>query len=369
MASGATEAGEHIWLEEPRGGYPDPVVLGMTGLERLSRFARGESPAPPLSRLTGARVEEVGSGTANASMPSSEWLLNSAGVIGGGALAIVADIAFGCSIETQMPAATPYTTAELSLTFLKPVHPPGSVTAGGQAIHVGRSVALSEVFVIEDDTDRLVAHGTSRCAVLPPLDPAPEPPGDPQPVEPPTDLESDPWRRPPPEGAVIDQELWNSLSGAEILDRQLRGELPPPPISELTGMRPTQAGEGTATFVLPCTEWLTSPLRTVQGGVTAMLADAAMQVAIQTTTSPGTAIAGLDLKVNYLRPVMPDGRDLTARAQVINAGRRIAVAQARIENADDKPVALATGSSMFLDDRPASLGEAELAAGPDAADQ
>ena len=363
------DAAEQIWREEPRGGYPDPAVLGMSGLERLSRFARGETPAPPLSHLTGARVAEVGAGTASASMPSSEWLLNSAGVIGGGVLAVVADIAFGCSIETQLPPATPYTTAELSLTYLKPVHPPGRVTASGQAIHVGRSLALSEAFMIEDDTDRLVAHGTSRCAVLPPLDPAPEPPAEPQPLEPPTDPESDPWRRPPPEGTVIDQELWDSLSGAEILDRQLRGDLPPPPISELTGMRPTEAGDGTATFVLPCTGWLTSPLRTVQGGVTAMLADTAMQVAIQTTTRPGTAIAGLDLKVNYLRPVMPDGRDLTARAQVIHSGRRIAITQARVENADGKPVALATGSSMFLTDRPASLGEAELAPGPDSADQ
>jgi acyl-coenzyme A thioesterase PaaI-like protein len=70
-----------------------------------------------------------------------------------------------------------------------------------------------------------------------------------------------------------------------------------------------------------------------------------------------------------MRPVMPDGRDLTARAKVIHSGRRIAIAQARIENADAKPVALATGSSMFLTDRPASLGEAELAQGPDADDQ
>jgi uncharacterized protein (TIGR00369 family) len=361
VVSGSPEASTEAWREEPRGGYPDPAVLGMSGLERLSRFARGESPAPPLTRLTGARVGEVGSGTANASMPASAWLLNSAGVIGGGVLAIVADIAFGCSIETKMPAATPYTTAELSLTFLKPLHPPGRVTAGGQAIHVGRSVALSEVFLIEEGSERLVGHGTSRCAVLPALDPAPEPPSEPQPFEEPTDLGSDPWRRTPPEGAVVGQEVWDSVSGAEILDRQLRGDLPTPPISHLTGMRPTEAGEGAATFVMPCTEWLTSPMRTVQGGVTAMLADTAMQVAIQTITPAGTAIAGLDLKVNYLRPVMPDGRDLTARASVIHSGRRLAIAQATVENAAGKAVALATGSSMFLSDRPASLGEADLA--------
>ena len=62
----------------------------------------------------------------------------------------VADIAFGCSIETQLPAATTYTTAELSLSFLRPATPPGTTLAAhGQAIHVGRSVALSEVFVLD----------------------------------------------------------------------------------------------------------------------------------------------------------------------------------------------------------------------------
>jgi uncharacterized protein (TIGR00369 family) len=361
-------AADQIWRQETRGGFPDPAALGFTGLERLSRFFRGEAPAPPLSRLTGARISEVGQGTASATMPISPWLLNSAGVVGGGTLAIVADIAFGCSIETMLPAATPYTTAELSLTFLRPVHPPHRVTASGQAIHVGRSVALSEVFVIEDESERLVAHGTSRCAVLPAIEPAPEPPSDGKPLDLPTDIDTDPWRRPAPDTA-LDQEVWESLSGREILDRQLRGELPAPPITALTGIHPTDAGEGEATFVLPATEWLTSPLRTVQGGVTAMLADTAMQVAIQTITPAGTAIAGLDLKVNYLRPVMPDGRDLTAHAKVIHAGRRIAIAQARIENADGKPVALATGSSMFLTDRPASLGEAELAPGGGAEDE
>jgi hypothetical protein len=58
-----------------------------------------------------------------------------------------------------------------------------------------------------------------------------------------------------------------------------------------------------------------------------------------------------------------DGRDLTARASVIHAGRTIAVTQAAIENADRKPVALATGSSMYLPGRPAALGELELPGG------
>src|SRR5437867_11954000 len=102
-------------------------------------------------------------------MPASGWLVASNGVITGGTLAIVADIAFGCSVETELPAATPYTTAELSLSFLRPARPGGMLIASGQAIHVGRSVGLSEAFVIEQESERLIAHGTSRLTIFPPL--------------------------------------------------------------------------------------------------------------------------------------------------------------------------------------------------------
>jgi len=365
----STATGEPIWEERPRGGYPDPRLLALSGRERLGAWASGFAPAPPLTRLTGARITEIGSGTAGAEMPASGWLLNSAGAIGGGTLAIVADIAFGCSIQTELPPATHYTTAELSLSFLRPAQLDRTLSAGGQAIHVGRSVALSEVFVIEEESDRLIAHGTSRCAVLPPIEPPPEAPEDVTPVEPDPDQDSDPYRRPWPTAAILPQETWDSLSGKEILARQLEGELPPPPIHDLTGLRPVEFGDGTATMHLPATEWLASPARTVQGGVIAMLADTAMLIAVQTTTPPGTAFAGLDLKVNFLRPVQPDGRDLVARGSVVHAGRTIVISRAEVVNADGKRVALATGSSMYLPGRPASLGEVELAAEAEEADE
>lgn len=354
-----------IWEEEPRGGYPDPRLLSLPGRERLEAWGLSRAPAPPLSRLTGAVIGEIGGGTASARMPVTGWLLNSAGALGGGTLAIVADIAFGCSIQTQLPPATPYTTAELSMSFLRPAQLGSSLSAGGQAIQVGRSVALSEAFVIEDGSERLIAHGTSRCAVLPPIEPVPEPPDDLPLEEPDGDEDSDPYRRQWPTDSIIPQQTWDELGGREILARQLTGELPPPPIHDLTGMRPIEFGDGSAVLQLPATEWLTSPARTVQGGVVAMLADTAMLIAVQTVAPPRTAFAGLDLKVNYLRPVLPDGRELTARGYVIHAGRTLVVARAEVTNADGKPVALATGSSMYLPGRPVALGEVELAAEAD----
>jgi uncharacterized protein (TIGR00369 family) len=224
---------------------------------------------------------------------------------------------------------------------------------------VGRSVALSEVFVLDRDSERLLAHGTSRLSVFPPLENPPEPPEHPSVLEPRDYGSPDPFERPAP-ATTIPQAVWSELSGAEILRRQLAGELPPPPLHYLTGLSLTEVGEGTATFALPATEWLASPAGRLQGGVIAMQADFAMLAAAETLAAPGVAIAGLDLKANFLRPVAPDGSDLIARAEVIHSGRTIAVTRADVTNAEGKPVLLATGSSIYLPGRPASLGEVEL---------
>jgi uncharacterized protein (TIGR00369 family) len=348
-----------VWTEPVRGDYPDPAVVALPGRERLQGWRRRTSPPPPLAHLTGAVPTGFGDGTAEAEMPASGWLASSTGVISGGVLAIVADIAFGCSIETQLPAATTYTTAELSMSFLRPARPGVTLQAHGQAIHVGRSVALSEVFVLEPDRERLIAHGTSRLSVFPPLPDPPEPPPKPPVLEPRDYGSPDPFERPAPE-ATIPQEVWSELPGAEVLRRQLAGELPAPPLHHLTGLRLTEVGEGRAAFTLPATEWLATPARRLQGGVIAMQADFAMLAAVETTAGPGVAIAGLDLKANFLRPVPPDGTDLTARAEVVHSGRTIAITRASVTNAEGKPVLLATGSSMYLPGRPANLGEVEL---------
>ena len=64
----------------------------------------------------------------------------------------------------------------------------------------------------------------------------------------------------------------------------------------------------------------------------------------------------------------PDDGELTARAEIVHTGRTIAITRATVTNAEGKPVLLATGSSIYLPGRPASLGEVELS-GRDNAEQ
>jgi len=304
--------------------------------------------------LTGILPTEVGHGTSTFTMPVTGWLLPPPGLLGLGELAMLADAPLGTAIQTSLPPLTGYTTAELSMSHLRPVWPAcGPLAARARLLQAGRSLGLSAVEIL-DGEGRLVAFGTSRCVIIPPMGP---PPAEPPPLEPvavPDYASPDPFER-PVVGAVVPQETWDRLSGLEVVQAYLKGELPPCPLTELTGLRATEAEEGATTFVMPATEWLCSPLGTIQGGTVAMLADTAQVVAVQTTCPPRTAYAPLDLKVNFLRPARPDGRDLTAHGRVVQRGRSIAVAHAEVTDVDGKRVALAVGTTMILPGRAWSL--------------
>jgi uncharacterized protein (TIGR00369 family) len=347
-----------IWQEPAIGGYPDQSLFGLPGIDRLRAGRELRMPVPPIAYLLEMPFREFSIGHASFEMPTSLWFTNSAGVIPGGMLAVLADAPLGASIHTQCPPGVAFTTAEISLTLLRPVHanPDGAISGSGHVIHQGRSVALSEAFMINELTDDLVAHGTSRCTIFPPIDPIPEPPDEMPIIDQPLPG-SDPGHplRRPLAGEWLDDDVFAERSGLDIIRAQLAGELPLPPLHHLIGIRPVEVSEGRVRCALPCSQWLSTAFRTVQGGFTAMLGEFSLTAAVFTTAEPGVAIAPLDLKVNFLRPVFPDGRDLTAEAEVTHRGRQIAVTNCRITNADGKPVALATGSAMYLPGRPASL--------------
>ncbi|HEX2294696.1 MAG TPA: PaaI family thioesterase [Actinomycetota bacterium] len=335
-----------MWQEQVRGGYPEWELLGLSGLELMQSFLKRGGPPPPISHLMGMVPVVMEHGDVTFTMPATRWLLNPTGFIQGGVLATLADGPLGCAVHTALPPATPYTTSELSMTFIRPVtENSGLLTARGRLIHAGKSMALSEVAVTDGD-DRLVAHGTSRCFVFAPLSPAPEPPDSIPPYEPPVYDTPDPYLR-PVEGDTLPPAIWKERDGLDVLRACIERELPAPPIYYLTGMRPVEAGEGTATFVMPASEWLNSPLARVQGGAIAWLADSALSCAVQTIVPAGTAYVTLDLKVNFLRPVQADGKDLTARGTVVHRGRTLAIANAEVANAEGKKVAFGTGTIML----------------------
>ena len=332
-----------VWQQPVIGETLPRAALSLPGIEALQLFTSGRVLAPPVSHLTGMRLVDVSPGAATFEMPLTGWLVGPQGKSYLGVLAILADGPLGCAIHTSLAAGLGYTTSELALSLVRPVPATGTLTATARLIYSGHSTALSDAEIVADD-GRLIAHCTTRCSIFP-LPPTEETLGD-LPARQMEFTEDSPFLQ-RVRGEVVPADVWESRSGLEVLQAHVSGELAPPPIGELLGLRPVAASEGAVTFTLPAHGWLSQPLGFVEGGVTACLADSAMSAAAQTTVADGRAFAPVDLRVNFLRPVLPDGRDLTATASVIHRGRSMVYTRAEVVNDEGKIVAMATATSLY----------------------
>jgi len=349
-----------IWNEPVRGYYTElQDFLTKSGLDLLQGFFNGNRLPPPIHYLTGLTFTSAAPGTATFTMPVTNWLLSPQGVVSGSTLSLLVDGPLGCAVQTANPPATPYTTAEMSLSYIRPVFPGTTLTGVGRIIHSGRIVGLADV-TVTDSEGRVVAVGSTRCVALPRLEIAAD--SVPAPVR---QVEPD-WPTPHPFerealGETLPPDIWEVRSGLDILRAHIAGELPAPPIAHLCGVRPVHAEQGTTKWTMPATEWLCSPVRgRLYGGAIAYLAGTALDGAVQSVVRAGTGFAPVDLKVYFLRPVAPDGQDLVATGTVMHRGRTIAVAASEVHDADGKIVATAVGSAMLLPGRPLFF-----AAGPD----
>lgn len=316
---------EAPWRAPVRGGHPDPALAARPGIEFLSALLAGDTPAPPLSRLTGMAPVKLSASCAQYTMPLSPWLCADDGTVPLGVLAIPADAAMACAIIADLPAGTAITTSELALRQVRPARPGGTLVTTATVLTSSAPtppVALAEV-TATDDAGTLIARGGSLCVILPfsaeagvggsGSDGASDRTGRGAQDGP------DPWERPCPDAGL----------------------------SRLTGLTAMAIAPGEAAFALPATRWLCAPPPgRVQGGAVAMLAGAALDAAMQTAAPAGNRFVPMELKLNYLRPLASDGRTATARATLVHGGRRTAVARAEVADADGRAIAVASGSAI-----------------------
>lgn len=132
----------------------------------------------------------------------------------------------------------------------------------------------------------------------------------------------------------------------DLFHRMIAGEIDPPPIGDLIGLRMVAAEEGRVTFELDAGPQHTSPLGTVHGGILCDLADAAMGCAHGSLLGDGETYTTLELKINFLKPVWK-GR-LTAVGTVIKAGKTVGLTACDVTDADGSLVAYATSTCLTL---------------------
>ncbi|MFD7438741.1 PaaI family thioesterase [Streptomyces sp. NPDC059861] len=151
--------------EDPR--VSAAAVGRASGLEFLQDVLAGRLPAPPIAATLNFSLEEVEAGRAVFAMEPGEEHYNPIGSVHGGVYATLLDSAAGCAVQTVLPAGMGYTSLDLTLKFLRPITvDTGKVRAVGTVLSQGRRTALAQAELF-DATDRLLAHATSSCMLIP----------------------------------------------------------------------------------------------------------------------------------------------------------------------------------------------------------
>lgn len=144
---------------------PDQIA-GKTGLEVMQMMLAGEIPYAAIARTLDFTIIEVSPGVAIFQGTPLPQHLNPLGTIHGGWAATMLDSALGCSVHTMMPAGRGYTTAELSVNYVRGLTPKiARVRAEGKVIHCGRQLATAEARLVGAD-GTLYAHATTTCLVF-----------------------------------------------------------------------------------------------------------------------------------------------------------------------------------------------------------
>jgi uncharacterized protein (TIGR00369 family) len=140
----------------------------------------------------------------------------------------------------------------------------------------------------------------------------------------------------------------HELSGLEYM-RHLIDQQRKVPIGETLGFRLVDAADGQAVFEAEAGPWAYNPIGSVHGGWYAAVLDAPLGVALHTLLPKGAGYTTLEMKVNFVRAVRPDTGVLRAIGKVVHKGKRTAVTEARMEDAEGRLYAFATSTCLILE--------------------
>lgn len=131
------------------------------------------------------------------------------------------------------------------------------------------------------------------------------------------------------------EQARKEMTGMEQLQSVIDGGVQPP-IGQTLEFELSEISPGKAVFTGHPGEKHLNPIGSVHGGYAATLLDSALGCAIHTVLEPGERYTTVDLNIKYLRAMLPGMGKVTATAEVVHKGRKIATSEARLVGDDGK---------------------------------
>ena len=147
---------------------------------------------------------------------------------------------------------------------------------------------------------------------------------------------------------TIDPAILRQLDGLTLMRQMADGTLPGPTMAQTLNYWLHAVEKGRVVFRGVAKPGVFNPLGTVHGGWAATLLDSCMGCAVHTTLANGRGYTTIEIKTNFVRALGLDSGPVDAEGKVTHPGRRIALAEGRIVDAQGRLVATGTTSCLIL---------------------
>jgi uncharacterized protein (TIGR00369 family) len=141
-------------------------------------------------------------------------------------------------------------------------------------------------------------------------------------------------------------EAFRSRGGLAMLEGIAAGDLPLAPMTVLLGFRLEEVQPGRVVWSAEPTEEHYNEAGLIHGGLAAGLLETALGTTLVSTLPPRTLAAGLQLSVNFLRPLTPGLGRVLCEGRAVHVGSRVAVMEAELRAGTGTEV-LARATSTF----------------------
>ncbi len=152
-----------------------------------------------------------------------------------------------------------------------------------------------------------------------------------------------------PGPGVAQPEQIAGMTGLEVMQAMLRGEIPYAAIAKTLDFAIMEVEPGRAVFQGTPGPGHLNPMGTIHGGWYATLLDSALGCAIHTLMPAGRGYTTAELGVNLVKSIGPKVQRIRAEGKVIHCGRQLATAEARLFGPDGTLYAHATTTCLVFE--------------------
>ena len=147
---------------------------------------------------------------------------------------------------------------------------------------------------------------------------------------------------------TISPEQQRAMNGLAFVKGLASGLLPLNTMAQTLGYDVVEAESGRVAITVTPTGAHLNPWGTVHGGLTAILLDSCMGLAIHSMLDEGIGSTTLEFKISLVRAVTLDTGAIRAEGKVLTCGRRVGTAEGRVTDSNGRLIAHGTTTCLIF---------------------